>query len=207
MLKTTKKHKKFWTERKIDWKKEYLDTWNHPHRSIITYVLRSFHWFSLWEVGCGPGPNLLAIMKDPKLQGKQLGGSDVNPEAIELARSTFVGGRFHVESSEDILLSDKSVDVVLTDASLIYISPLRINKVMKELVRVARNNIVLCEFHSTSLWKRWWFRYKTGYNAYNYKKLLEDQGCYDVQMIKITKDYWDGEPWTKFGYVITCKVI
>lgn len=206
-MKTTNSHKQFWSKRKIDWRKEYLDTWNHPHRQLIMWVLQSFPWYSLWEVGCGPGANLLRILKTPELQGRQLGGSDVNEEAIELARSTFIGGKFHVESTENLLLSDKAVDVILSDASLIYISPLKIDKALDEITRVARSRIVLCEFHSTSFWKRWWFRWKTGYNAYDYQKLLEKHGCYDIQMIKITKEFWDGTPWTDWGYIITAKII
>lgn len=206
-MKITNQHKKFWKERKIDWQKEYLDTWGHPHRRLITYVLSSFHWVSLWEIGCGPGANLMRILKTKELQGKQLGGSDINADAIELARKTFVGGKFHVESSEDILLSDKAVDVVLSDASLIYISPFKIDKVIEEIVRVSRTSLVLCEFHSTSLWKRWWFRWKTGYNAYNYKELLEKHGCYDIQIIKIPKEYWPGFPWETMGHVIVAKIV
>lgn len=203
-MKTTNKHTKFWEERKIDWNKEYLQTWNHPHRQLIIWALQSFEWFSLWEVGCGPGANLVRIWK--QWPDRQIGGSDVSKDAIDLARKTFHGGKFHVESAEDLLLSDKATDVVLSDACLIYVSPLKIDKAIKELTRVARNRIVLCEFHSTNILARWWFRWKTGYNAYNYQTLLEKHGCYDIQMVKITKDFWDGEPWTKWGYVISAKI-
>lgn len=206
-MKTTNQHKKYWQERKINWQTDYLDTWEHPHRGLIIYVLSSFHWFSLWEVGCGGGANLMRIIKTKELQGRQLGGSDINEEAIELCRKTFVGGKFHVESSEDLMLSDKSVDVVLSDASLIYIGPRKINKVMSELTRIVRNRIVLCEFHSTSLWKRWWFRWKTGYNAYNYQELLEKNGCYDIQIYKIPKETWPGFPWETMGHIIVAKTI
>lgn len=204
MFKSTKEHKKFWAERKIDWKTQYLDTWNHPHRQLISWTLQAFPWLSLWEVGCGPGANLAKIVSD--MPGKQLGGSDVNPEAIALASKTFIGGKFHVESVENMLLSDKAVDVVLSDATLIYIGPTKINSVLEELVRIGRNHIVLCEFHGTSWWKRVLLRYRTGYNAYNYVKLLEKAGCYDIQMGKIPVEYWAGTPWEEWGYIITAKL-
>lgn len=203
-MKTTNQHKKWWADRKIDWQTSYLDTWNHPHRQLIIWVLKAFPWISLWEVGCGPGPNLVRITKE--IPGRQLGGSDINPDAIALAEKTFKGGKFHVESSEDLLLSDDAVDVMLSDASLIYIGPTKIQKVLKEMVRVGRNNIVLCEFHGTSWWDRLLFRWKTGYNAYNYEKELKKAGCYDVQMAKIPKEFWDGTPWEKWGYIITAKI-
>lgn len=212
-VKTTEQHKKFWQERKIDWEKDYLATWTHPHRQLISWVLSTFHWVSLWEVGCGPGPNLMKIVKDFKPteeNPRQLGGSDINPEAIELARKTFVGGRFHVESVEDMLLSDDATDVVLSDAALIYIGPTKIKKALGEIVRITRTRVVLCEFNSTSPWKRLLLRWKTGYNAYDYKELLEELGCYDVQLYKIPPEGWPGskagDGWYDFGTIITARV-
>ncbi len=211
-IKTTKKHKKFWTERKIDWEKDYLSTWNHPHRQLIIWALRSFHWMSLWEVGCGPGANLVRIVKEMEGKGWKgtLGGSDVNADAIEVARKTFTGGKFHVESVEDMLLSDQAVDVMLSDAALIYIGPTKIKKAIGEMVRISRNHIVLCEFHSTNWWKRLLLRLKTGYNAYDYRKLLEEAGCYDIKVIKMAPEFWPGtkkgDGWFDFGHIIVANV-
>jgi len=204
-IKSTQQHKDYWANRKIDWNQSYLSTWNHPHRQLIVAALKSIGWTSLWEVGCACGPNLVKITKE--FQGKQLGGSDVNPDAIALAEETFKGARFHVESAEDLLLSDKSVDVVLSDASLIYIGPQKIHKVMNELTRISRNHILLCELHCTSWWKRFMYRIKTGYNMYDYEKLLKEYGCYNVQIVKIPKEYWPGTPWEEHGYIILANVI
>jgi len=208
MLKTTKQQKTWWANRKIDWTKHYSSTWSHPHRDIIVQALKSFNWFSLWEVGCASGPNLLRIIKE--LPDRQVGGNDVNADAIEVARSTFTNGRFRVESVEDLLLSDSACDVILSDATLIYVDPFKIRKVLHELTRVARTHILLCEFHSRSLWKRWLFRLKTGYNAYDYQSLLEREGAYDIQLVKIPPEYWPGsqkgDGWYDFGYVILAKL-
>lgn len=210
--------KKFWAERKINWEQDYMlavdpvsgkPMWNHPHRALIIAALRTFHWISLWEVGCGAGANLVKIAVDFKINPEhqlQIGGSDVNPDAIEAARKFLVGGKFHVESTEDMLLSDDATDVVLSDATLIYIDPFKIKKVIKELVRVSRNRIVLCEFHSTNWLDRWMLRLKTGYNAYNYVKLLEEEGCYDIQVVKMPKELWDGFPWQPWGAVLIANV-
>lgn len=200
MIKSTKEHKEYWKNRKIDWKTAYLDTWNHPHRELIVSALKQMQWFSLWEVGCGPGANLVKIVKE--LPGRQVGGSDISEDAIELAQKTFVGGKFHVESVEDLLLSDNAVDVVLSDATLIYIGPRKIHKVMNELTRVARNYVVLCEFHSTNWFKKLMFRWKSGYNAYDYKKLLEKYGYFDILIVKIPKEFWPGTPWQEWGHII-----
>jgi ubiquinone/menaquinone biosynthesis C-methylase UbiE len=203
--KTTKAHADWWAKRKIDWDQAYTSTWNHPHRAIIVRILGTFPWKSLWEVGCGSGPNLVRLVKEGFLD-RQLGGSDVNADAIAEASKTFTGGKFHVESSEDMLLSDKATDVVLSDAHLIYVGPEKIDKVIKEMLRIGRNQILLCEFHSTNLWKKFLFRLRTGYNAYDYKKLLEKHGCFDIQIMKMPKEVWPGEPWENLGHYILARI-
>jgi len=211
-IKTTKQHKDWWKKRKIDWKTSYLDTQDHPHRQLLMWVLKSLegnpqrpNWVSVWEIGCGPGANLVKIVKT--FPNKAVGGSDINEDAIELAKKTFVQNLpFRVESSENLLMSDKSVDLILSDASLIYIGPTKIKKVLEEMKRVSRNFVVLCEFHEKSWWKRVLLRLRTGYNAYDYEKLLEELGCFDIRKVKITKDFWEGPPWTEYGYIITANL-
>ena len=212
-MKTTRQHQKHWEERKIDWQQSYLDgidpvsaqpMWNHPHRNVIVGALSSFPWISLMEVGCGAGANLKKILHH--FSNKQLVGIDVNKDAIEVASKNFIGGIFKVGSVEEIPASDESVDVVLSDATLIYVGPGRIRKVMRELGRVTRRKLVLCELHEESMWKRWLYRFRTGYNVYNYKELLDELGAYDVQMVKIPKNVWPGDPWARFGYVIKASI-
>ena len=202
-MKTTREHKQYWKNRKIDWEQAYLSTWDHPHREMIVWALTKLHWLSLWEVGCGPGPNLKKILT--RFGNKQLGGSDISDDAIALAQKTFIGGRFHVESVEDMLLSDNAVDVILSDATLIYIDPKKIDKAMNEITRITRKGIVFCEFHSTSWWKRLKLRWKSGYNAYDYRKLLEQYGFYDIEIHKIPKELWPGTPWEEWGHIIIAK--
>lgn len=199
-----KNHRKYWKNRKGDWKFHHLSTWNHPHRTLIVYALQSFPWFSLWEIGCGAGANLVKIVKE--LPNHQLGGSDINADMIEVAKETLVGGRFHVEDCTDLLLSDNSVDVTLSDATLMYIGPKEINKAIGELVRVSRTAIILFEYHSTNWFERLVFRLRTGYNIYNYQHLLEKHGCYDIQKFKIDKRIWDDKEWSRYGHLLIAKV-
>ena len=204
-MKTTKQHKKFWASRKIDWQKSYTDTWNHPHRFLISGVLKTFNWISLIEIGCGSGPNLVNILKT--FQGKEVGGIDINPDAIEAAKKTFGGGMFKVSSGDDIMLSDDSTDVVLSDMCLIYVDPFSIDRYIKEIRRIARNHVVLCEFHSTSLFARLKLWLTSGYFAHNYKKLLEKHDFYDVMLYKLPIKAWPGgEPQKTFCYIIIANV-
>lgn len=204
MLRSTKHQTKYWKERKLDWKEAYQSTVNHPHRHLLVQILKQIPFLSLWEVGVGGGANLIRIVME--MPGKQLGGSDVSEDAIALCQETFKGGIFRVESGDDMLMSDKSTDVILTDMALIYVGPMKIDKYLKEFKRIARSYVVFCEFHSDS----WWERLKTrlhGYHAYDYRKRLEKLGFYNVTIYKIPPEYWPGtDKNTNLRTIIVAKI-
>ena len=203
---TTEKHKAYWKNRK-NWLNGYSspEAINHPHRKIIVGALKSFPWFSLVEIGCASGPNLVNIVKF--IPNRQIGGTDVNPEAIAECEKIFKGGHFNVCPADDIMMSDKSADVVLTDACLLYVGPFRIRKHLQEIKRVARSHIVFCELHSNSFFRRWWLRLTRGYHAHNFQRLLESEGFYDIVKYKLTENDWPGgTPWREFGYIFKAKV-
>jgi len=203
-FKTTKYYSNYWKNRKIDWQKSYQN-FDHPHRFLISAVLKSLDWLSLIEIGCGGCANLINIVKC--VPGKQVGGVDVNPEAIKLANETFRGGLFKVNSADNIMLSDKSTDCTLSDMMYIYVTPRDINKYIKELKRITRKYVILCEFHSTNWWNRLALRFNSGYNAYNYQKLLGKFGFYDIALYKVPPEAWPGgEPQKTFCYIIVAKV-
>ena len=197
---TTKANNLYWKQRETGWE-EYLGTWQHPHRYFLSHILKQLKWISLLEVGCGSGPNLRNIVE--MIGGKQLGGVDINPHAIAIAQKTFKGGFFKVSSGDDIMMTDKSTDITLTDMYLIYIAPLKIKKYLREIQRVTRNNIVLCEFHSESWWERLKLRVLSGRHSYNYKKLLPKLGFFDVQLIKVPA--FEEALDNKFRYVIIAR--
>ena len=205
LLRNTKKHKKFWAQRKIDWKKEYFDTYNHPHRKILVSILKSLPWMSLMEIGCAAGANLAAIINN--IPGKQVGGIDISADAIEKAREMFEYGFFKVNSADDIMMSDKSTDIVLSDMTLIYVSKKDIGRYIKEIKRIARNYILLCEFHSDSWWNRMSLKINSGYNAYDWKKILNKYGLKDIVLYKLKEEDWPGgNPQKTFGYIILARV-
>lgn len=204
MIKSTKTHSSYWKNRKSDWKFHHQSTWDHPHRALLVWMIKTIPFVSLWEVGCGGGANLIKITKE--LNNKQLGGSDINEDMIALCRETFKNGLFHVESGNDMMMSDKSVDVVLSDMTLIYVDPLEIDSYLNEFKRVGRHYLVLCEFHSTSFWKRLKARLG-GYHVYDYQKRLENAGYYDIMIQHIPEKYWPGtDRNTEFRTIITAKI-
>jgi len=204
MFTSTKKNERYWKNRKIDWQQAYW-TPNHSHRELIMKALERFNFGSIFEIGCGAGANLQRIHElYPKTQ---FGGIDINNDAIVLAKKLLPQAQIlDVGVADDIYFSDNSIDVIFTDATLIYIGLDKINAVMKEITRIARNGIVLCEFHSESWWKRLLLKFFSHLNAYNYKKLLEKYGAYDIQITKIPKEKWPVLPWIKYGYIISCRI-
>ena len=201
----TGRHKNYWANRKINWKESY---WNpeHPHRELIIKALKRIKFGSIIEVGCGAGANLGKIIQNFK--GVAVGGIDINKDAIDTALEIFGNNAdvLEVSSMDKIFLSDQSCDVILSDMTCIYADPFRIKTVIKEIRRVVRNNILLVEFHHENWWKRQLLRLVSGYNSYNWKKLLESNGFYDIEMVKLSdKDWPGGQPQKDFAWIISAK--
>lgn len=204
--KRTNHFKKYWQNRKLDWEKDYASTPNHPHRDLIIERLKKIRFKSLMEIGCNAGPNLLRIQEEfPKAQ---LGGIDINADAIATAQRLLPKWKLSLEvrSADNIFFSSKSIDVILTDALLIYIGGEKINKVLSEIKRMARNYVIFCEFHSESWLKRLGLKLVSGYNAYDYKKLLEKHDFWNIQVEKIPRSAWPDLVWNAFGYIIQAQL-
>lgn len=178
---TTKQHQNWWKNRKVDWMKEYVSTWNHPHRQFISEILTQLPWQSIYEMGCGPGPNLVQIIK--KFPQNMVGGSDINADAIKVAKSILQGAPLDVCPHDNIMASDKFTDLVLTDRTLMYVSFFKIKKVIKEMKRVCRTGVIIVEYHTDSWWEKVLLFLSSGMYAHNYGKLLRKEGFYD--MVKV----------------------
>lgn len=129
--------------------------------------MKNLSWFSLIEIGCGAGANLANIARN--FNDRQLGGVDVNKDAIEVANKALTGAHLQVGRGDDVMMSDDSTDIVLSDMYLIYVGPRKIKEHLKEMRRLARKYVILCEFHSNSWWKRLYVRFKSGYHAHDYQ--------------------------------------
>lgn len=201
---TTKQHSEWWKRRKVVWENE-IKTFKHPHRLFICNFLNMIQWNTLLEVGMGGGANLALISQ--VFKGRKLCGTEINKEALEFVNTKFKGLDARECPVTDIFMSDKGVEVVLTDMVLIYVGPNKIMKALRELKRVSRDYIILCEFHHTNWFKRQWLRIRQGYHSYNYKTLLERLDFYDVQVVKLTKDHWpDAKHNQEFRNIIIAKI-
>ena len=198
----------FWRDRRIrdshrdwnyggkSWITDYVLSVEHPHRSLIIEALKTLEPYeSLLEIGCSAGPNLLRI------HGKKLAGIDANAKSIEAAKTILPDVDLRVGNMIELPWNDKSFDILLADASLMYISPEDIDKMMKEIDRVTKKGVVIIDRFNESLngevggyvWAR------------NYPRLLEIMG-FKVTVKKITEELWpDSKNWQLYGVIVTAK--
>lgn len=207
--KTTNRWRKFWKNRKINWAESYgtgTEAIEHPHRKIIVDVIRSLNVGSVMEIGMGGGVNLIRLKRDiPHLQ---VGGCDINPEAVEEAIKALPQSKniLDVRDATDLFFSDKSVDCALTDMALIYLNRREVRKTLREIRRTTRRYALFIEFHHKSWWKRLALKLGVGYNSYDYGKLLEEMDFHDIVITKLPEDSWPGgEPQKTYGHVIFCR--
>ncbi|MBA4320653.1 MAG: hypothetical protein C0412_19850 [Flavobacterium sp.] len=203
----TKIDELFWEFRHIfdrKWPESYIskEAINHPHRKFLIDIISKYYSFdTVLEIGCASGPNLYLLAK--KFPETKFYGIDISKKAIKIGRDFF-----KKENTNNVFLEtgkaenlkrfqDKNIDIIFTDATLIYEGPDKIDLAVKEIFRVAKKVIILCEQHSdstSSFYKDHWI--------HNYRSLFSN--FIPEEKIKITKlsvDIWDGD-WGKLGYII-----
>lgn len=130
---------------------EFKDSIKHNHRSLLLERISSYSPISrILEIGCGSGPNLYLLSK--KFSDAEIVGIDINPAAVQKGNEIFKKDKIsnvRLEEGKAQELGgfkDKSFDIVLTDAILIYIDPNEISPIMKEILRVGKV-VILNEWH------------------------------------------------------------
>lgn len=199
------------------WAESYIsrESINDPNRKfIINEILRHLPFENALEIGCASGPNLYNLaQKYPKVK---FYGIDISRKAIETGKDIF-----KKEKIDNVFLSisgaerlkdfkDKSIDLVFTDAVLIYIGPDKIESAIKEMIRVAKKKILLFEWHddkiTTSLYKSHWI--------HNYRfiinKFIPDEKIKITRMLpliaeQLPSEKWDRN-WAEFGNIIEVRL-
>ncbi len=174
---------------------------NHPHRKLIIDSISNNQPFEkVLELGCGFGPNLFLLSK--KFPETHFYGIDISNRAINAAKKEFRKNKINnvdfICTGIDNLkeFEDKSVDISFSDAAMMYLGPDKITEAVKEIVRVTKKNIILCEQHieGEGFYDDKW--------VHNYKKIFEDfVSLENIKIIKIPAELWDGD-WSKYGYLI-----
>ncbi|HCJ67783.1 MAG TPA: hypothetical protein DHV62_10845 [Elusimicrobia bacterium] len=196
----------FWRFRHIfiDWSASYISpsSINHPHRQFLIEKISQYAPFkTVLEIGCASGPNLYLLAK--RFPDAEIYGIDISGQAIRKGQQWFKSQKlrnvFLFQGKADDLkrYPNRSIDIIFTDAVLIYFGPDRIKSVVREICRVARRALILNEWHSespTSSYDTHWI--------HNWK--IQLKGFISEDNIKITKiplDIWAGS-WAKHGYII-----
>jgi ubiquinone/menaquinone biosynthesis C-methylase UbiE len=145
----------------IGWAEKNLKSFNHYHREQIVCAVKKFKNIkSILEVGCGSAPNLINLRQQfPKARLLRI---DINPRAIEVAKNYFYlkkvkNVELKVGNIDKIKVLGNSVDVVLSNAVLMYIPSDRILKVLNELCRIANKGLIFNEYNKRGLGKEGYF--------------------------------------------------
>ena len=193
-----------WNGEQKSWLDGYVRSVNHPHRDAIIKELKKLKFDSLLEIGCNTGANLIKIRDH--IGDIDLAGIDANIEAVKIARY------FLPEFANEILVGNierklpfknKSYDVVLLDAVLMYVSPEKIMFTIQEITRVAKKTIVIIDWYSKSSYFgsvldfHWTRNYEQIFKSFHYK----------LRKVKITKKIWpDSKTWQKNGYIFIAQL-
>lgn len=199
-----------WCKGSNDWIKGYRDSLNHPHRTFLVETISRYNPSSILEIGCNCGPNLFLFAK--RFSDAKIRGIDINPVAVQkgnewLAQEGISNVKL-LEGKADELqqFSDKSFDVVFTDAVLIYIGPDKIKKVMNDMIRITRRALILVEWHSFETGHK----NSDGLGVYYYGCWKRDYAALlrqfvpgeKIHITKITEEVWPDKNWEEVGAVI-----
>lgn len=149
-------YEKYWRERRPEAPAAENEELSSAHRAWVARTLaRLTPFHTLLEVGCGAGFNLEVLAK--VLPGRGFTGIYINPTAVEtgrswLARHDVDGVELRIGIADDLSgIEDDAFDVVMTNATLLYIGPDKISRVFDELQRVCKRDLILVEFHDPSM--------------------------------------------------------
>lgn len=182
-----------WPYTDKDWIKGYEESVVHPHRDEIINILKDEPFDSLLEIGCSVGPNLKLIRQ--AFPHARLTGIDPNKQSVERAQS-FVDAVVRVDDARNLIKENVRYDVILADASLMYVTPEEIESVMDAIALSAQKRVIIVERYSPS---------KTGEPVggvwgRDYETLLKERG-FNVIKQKMVESDWPTSPnWIKYGY-------
>ncbi len=117
--------------------------------TLIEAILSNYPFETFLEVGCGMAQNfhiLCKIVKDRKLVGVDLDQEKIS-QGLDLLRvRNFNNVELKQCSGADLkIFPNKSFDIVVSSACLLYLSAENIEFYLRELIRVAKKKIILLE--------------------------------------------------------------
>ena len=181
----------------------YMSELDSVRNKVLWEVLRSFHPQTVVEIGSSLGSKIVTFAKDNP--GMKLVGLDINPNAVEkgqliademqLDNLTFEVFDIAKNSISDLKLEMKDT-VIFSWATLIYIHPINIVKVLKSILKQEPLGFVFIEQHSDKLTvsrKRGKIIHGGPNYIRDYLHLLEKLGAftkYQIQSYPISSEIW-----------------
>lgn len=184
----------------------YLGSVDHPHRkAVVEAVASTGAPRSILEVGCSSGPNLVLLAE--LLPEAALHGIDINRRSVRVGQAYLervAPGRVKLRhgTADDLgAYDDKSMDVVFTDAVMMFVAPDKIRRVLAEMLRVARRGIVLNEYGAEQPPAN---NYDGGRYVYDYATLIG--GLAPTARVTTFPSPFTGGLWDKYGRLITVEL-
>ncbi len=159
------------------WLKLGYDQSTLQHRIVLRDIIFKHDFKTLLDVGAASGPDMALLrLADPS---KILKGFDQAPENVQQAVERGLDVHQADLYYELPKMPDKSFDIVLSNGVMMYVE----RKCIKELVRIARNAVILSERD-----------YDGGILKY-----IQDELGLAVKVTKITEETRDS--WKENGYI------
>ena len=186
-------------------KEDIKENLSHPYKDIfLREISRSAPFERVLEIGCGAGFNLYKLAKE--FPDKKFYGVDISSKAIgqgkKFLKKEGINDVFLEKTAAENLsiFAEKSMDTIFSYATIMYIGPDRIERAVREMLRVAKKNIILCEYHAPT---------KPFYNdhwVYDYKELFKNYvEEKNMEIIELSKEK-NKNDWAKFGHIIKIKL-
>lgn len=131
----------------------YWDQREKPARRIIAEEIARLQGNSLLEIGCHAGPNLWAACQLRNFD--RVAGVELSPTVLDFTRKTLPAalGRpvdLYEASAEKLPFKDGEFDITLLSMVLLCIGPDDIEASLKEIFRVTKSWIVICEVYDNN---------------------------------------------------------
>jgi len=175
--------------------------------NLIIDELKQVNWKSILEVGCGTGAILSEIKKE--FPDRIIKGIDCEADWHNIERNPYKG---HVQYAKNqgldaeigdgrsIAFDDKSFDIVFCQAVLVMTDVNDFKKIIKEMIRVAKDVVIMIERHNEEAPKGGQYYDNDPPRLMANFRFLEDDG-YSILFNKIPSEIWGGD-WGKDGYII-----
>ena len=180
---------------------------------FIEAIAECWPFTSVLDVGCGYGQNAHILTElFPRLRYV---GLDSDPERVaagqaQLRACGLSQARLVEGNALDLsAFPDNSVDLLLSSAFLLYISPQDLPKVLSEMHRVAKKAIILLEQHDESFTDRSELINEAGRPPYwirDYLKQLQVLSDIEVKAFEIPNSRWTIEKWSELARVFRVKL-